>query len=106
MSLSELRLRAASGDTLADRDVCLVGQVTAPLAGGFVLTRWVPGCCSAEDAVDVHVRAEGEAVVGSWLEVDGRWVEGTGTAHGQTPALTATAARPVTEPPPRREDLG
>lgn len=106
LSHSELRLRAASGDTLCDRDVLVVGEVTAVRAEGFTLTRWVPGCCSSEDTVDVDVELPGHgAEAGTWWEVEGRWVHGTGTELGSTPVLTAHDARAVTDPPPRREDF-
>jgi hypothetical protein len=74
---------------------------------GFTLTRWVPGCCSAEDALDVVVRLDVPvAHAGSWWEVEGQWVEGTGRELGSNPELLARVARPVADPPPRREDLG
>jgi hypothetical protein len=106
LSHSELRLRAATGDTLRDVDVVLIGEVTSVRADRFTLTRWVPGCCSADEAVDVEVVLPGHAaVVGGWLEVEGRWVDGTGT-DGGAPIVEGRFARALRTPPPRREDLG
>ncbi len=107
LSHSELRLRAATGDTLQGLDVLVTGEVTAVDEDSFRLTRWVPGCCSAEDALNVEVLLPGHAAqVGSWWEVEGRWVEGTGTGVGVPPAVVATVARTMANRPPRREDLG
>jgi hypothetical protein len=107
LSHSELRLRAATGDSLAGQDVVVVGEVTAVEVDAVTLRRWVPGCCSAEEAVDVVVRLPApEALPGQWWEVEGTWVEGTGRELGSTPELLGRTARPVSDPPPRREDLG
>lgn len=109
LSHSELRLRVATGDSLRGIRVRITGEVTAAGPEGFTLTRWVPGCCSALDALDVEVRRPGhQARVGTWWEVEGRWVEGTGTGTDSdaAPVLDADDARSLDEPPPRREDLG
>jgi len=106
LSHSELRFRAGTGDSLSGLPVLVIGEVTAVDVDGFTLTRWVPGCCSAEQALDVEVSAAGHtAQIGSWWEVEGGWVEGTGTVLDAAPRLLATTLRPVPEPPPRREDL-
>jgi hypothetical protein len=69
-----------------------------------VLTRWVPGCCSTEVPVDVEVLGDDDAAVpGTWWEVDGTWVAGTGVEHGTRPRVQALVLRPVAEPPPDRE---
>jgi hypothetical protein len=107
LSHSELRLRAATGDSLHGVQVLVTGEVTAAGPDGFTLTRWVSGCCSAQDALDVGVRLPGHSArVGTWWEVEGRWVDGTGNGLGVTPEIGADAARLLSEPPPRREDLG
>jgi hypothetical protein len=104
LSLSELRFRAGTGDSLLGERVSLTGQVTAVRGGVVVLTRWVPGCCSAEDPVDVDVLAdEPAALPGTWWEVEGSWVPGTGVEHGSTPQVEAAVLRPVEEPPDRRD---
>ncbi len=106
LSFSELRLRAATGTSLRDMDVVLTGEVTALGPDTFVLTRWAPGCCSAELCLDVEVRLpEHTADVGTWWEVHGRWVEGTGDGLDHMPIIAAEAAHPVSDPPPRREDI-
>ncbi len=106
LSFSELRLRAATGTSLRDMDVVLTGEVTAVRPDGFTFTRWAPGCCSAEVCLDVDVRLpEHNTRVGAWWEVTGRWVEGTGDGMDRTPLIAAAAARPVSDPPPRREDI-
>jgi predicted metal-dependent phosphoesterase TrpH len=103
MTLTELRVRAASGDSLAEGPVLLVGQVTAARPGLVVLTRWVPGCCSTDAPVDVEVLLDDDAAVpGSWWEVEGDWLPGTG-AGDDLPRVRARTARPVVEPPPARE---
>lgn len=63
-------------------DVVLTGEVTAVRPDGFSYTR-----------------------VGTWREVTGRWVQGTGDGMDRTPLIAADAARPVSDPPPRREDI-
>jgi len=104
LSLSELRFRAATGDSLVGERVGLTGQVTAVRAGVVVLTRWVPGCCSAQDPVDVEVLVdEPAALPGSWWEVQGSWVPGTGTEHGSCPQVQAAVLRRVDQPPSRRD---
>jgi predicted metal-dependent phosphoesterase TrpH len=104
MTLTELRLRAVTGDSLAGEPVVLLGQVTAARPGTLVLTRWVPGCCSGDEAVDVEVLGtEPAALPGTWWEVEGTWVEGTGAEPGTCPQVRATVLRPVAEPPLRRE---
>jgi hypothetical protein len=104
LSYSEFRLRAASGDSLRGMRVALVGEVTAEHPDGFTLSRWIPGCCSSEAAVDVRVRAgSGVARTGTWWEVQGQWTEATGASD--IPELRADLLRPLSDPPPRREDL-
>jgi hypothetical protein len=107
LSHSEVRMRAATGDSLRSLDISVVGEVTAVSPDGFTLTRWVPGCCSAEDALDVAVRLPGHrAAVGSWWEVEGQWVDGTGAGLGAVPTVLAASAVELDDPPHRREDLG
>jgi len=104
MTLTELRMRAAAGDSLAGERLVLVGQVTAARPGLVVLTRWVPGCCSSDEPVDAEVLAdEPAALPGTWWEVEGSWVAGTGAQHGSRPQIEVDALRPVSEPPPARE---
>jgi hypothetical protein len=106
LSHSELRMRAATGDSLRELDISVVGEVTAVSAQGFTLTRWVPGCCSAEDALDVAVRLPDHgATVGSWWEVEGQWVDGTGAGLAAVPVVAAASAAQLDDPPHRREDL-
>ena len=58
--------------TVEDRvEVVLTGRVTAAGDGALSLSRWVPGCCSADAELVVEVR-DASADVGQWLEVTGR----------------------------------
>jgi uncharacterized repeat protein (TIGR03943 family) len=63
-------------EELEDVTVRLVGFVgSEPVFDGFVLTRFVVGCCAA-DAVPAQVIVHGEpfpAPVDTWLEVEGTW---------------------------------
>jgi len=105
MTLTEVVHRAGSGTTLDGVVVQVVGEVTAVDDDGTVtLTRWVPACCSQHDkAVEVRVQSVGDVTVGDWIEVDGRWQGGSGAGFADVPALSATAFRPIDQPPPRRE---
>ncbi|HWH28074.1 MAG TPA: hypothetical protein VNU26_03770, partial [Mycobacteriales bacterium] len=92
MTMTEFRFRHSAG-LEDDGPVTLVGQVTGADGDGLTLSRWVPGCCSADAPVDVRV-AGASAAVGDWLEV-------TGSRDGDV--LRAESARPVDDPPPARE---
>lgn len=99
ISHSELRLRAATGDSLRGAPVMVTGEVTAAGEDAFTLTGWVPGCCSALDPLDVEVRLPGHvARVGSRWEVEGHWVEGTGRGLDTAPVIDADAARVLGDP--------
>ncbi len=105
LSHSELRLRAATGDSLRDMHVRLTGKVTAVRPDGFTLTHWIPGCCSAEEALDVVARLPGHAAeVGSWWEIEGVWVEGTGRNLGVAPEFEASNAQPTVAAVQNRDD--
>jgi hypothetical protein len=92
MTLTEVVHRAGQGTSLAQRPVCLTGQVTEILDdGAAVLARWVPTCCSAHDrAVEVELVGEGLGPVGSWVEVEAVWVEGSGEGFRSRPRLAVS----------------
>jgi hypothetical protein len=94
MTLTEFGMRAAAG-AHTQEPVLLTGQVTA-VDGDAVctLSRWVPGCCSADAQVDVRVVGLAEARVGQWWEVTGR-------PDGEL--LRVEEADLVDVPPSRRE---
>jgi hypothetical protein len=103
MSITEFRTRATGAGGLERVTVRLKGQVTeAPADGLRVLSRWVHSCCAQHEApVSVDVRGL-TADVGSWVELDARWVAETGR-HGTNPAVEATRWRVLATPPARLE---
>jgi uncharacterized repeat protein (TIGR03943 family) len=79
MQINHFAARALFGapEELEDVTVRLTGFVTpeAEVTDGFVLTRFVVGCCAA-DAVPAQVIVHGEtnpAPPDTWLEVEGTW---------------------------------
>lgn len=103
MTITEFGVRATGDGGLSAVRVRVAGQITEARADGTrVLTRWVPACCATHEApVSLDARAL-DVPVGTWVEADGTWVEGTGQ-RGTTPALEVARWRVLDEPPPRRE---
>ncbi|MFC5729102.1 MULTISPECIES: TIGR03943 family putative permease subunit [Nocardioides] len=93
-------LAATYGDLLVDHDVRMTGFVTRQGDDWFV-TRLTMRCCAA-DASAFRVRVEGaeSPPVDQWVQVTGRWIEGTGDSPDavEPPAVTATDVTPVDEP--------
>jgi len=103
LSHSELRFRAAVGDTLTGALLAVDGEVTAVESGAFTLSRWRSGCCSTDHPVDVRVHAAEHGLrLGDWCQVKGTWVVGTGH-DGAAPELTAQRWQRIDAHPDRRE---
>jgi hypothetical protein len=85
----------------------LVGEVTGVTDAGVVLTRWVPGCCSTDAALDVLVTGLPSGPrrpdVGQWWSAVGRADGRVDAAGRQIPVLRAAGGVHVSAPPPRRE---
>lgn len=84
--------------SLAGAPVRLAGFVsddTAP-GGGFVLSRFVVGCCAA-DAAAVHLRVDAAVSppVDGWVEVVGVWDP---APRQELPTVVPESVRPVAEP--------
>ena len=90
MTHSEFRLRA--DDPAWCEQVVLSGQVTAHTTTSAVLTRWVPGCCSAD--APLHVTLVDVAALGAGDDLAvGEWWEVTGSAVDPRVLSGATAER-------------
>lgn len=93
-------IAASYGDMLVDRDVRMTGFVTREGDDWFV-TRLTMRCCAA-DASAFRVRVEGaeSPPAEQWVQVTGRWIEGTGDSLDavEPPAVSATDVTPVDEP--------
>lgn len=98
--VSNFVARAATddGSTLVGATVRLVGFVSVD-DDAWHVTRLAIACCAA-DAAAFRVAVEGVDAppVDEWVEVTGTWVEGTGTAPGETPVLTAEDVTVVDKP--------
>jgi uncharacterized repeat protein (TIGR03943 family) len=88
----------ASGDTLAGREVRLVGFVTPNPNGPWWLTRFVVNCCAA-DATSYRVVARGgpQLEADTWVSLTGHWVRSAGTPDG-IPTLQVVDYEPAQPP--------
>ena len=86
LSLYEFRNYAFATDQLRDRTVELTGFVVndqSDVADGFVLTRFLIGCCAA-DAFRLEVQVHGVAQTwadDTWVKVTGTWIEPVGGSY-------------------------
>lgn len=85
------RAELDDGATLRERTVELHGFVSNGPGDTWYVTRMAIACCAA-DAAAYRVRVDGaeRPPRDQWVKVAGTWVEGTGTAPGEVPAIAAT----------------
>lgn len=79
MSLNEYAMRAVWDDqqSLAGRNVQLVGFVTPNPDGGWWLSRMTMACCAGDaTATKIHVVDPPDFEANSWVKLDGHWVPG------------------------------
>ena len=77
----------------------LTGFVTTGDDGRWYVNRLTIACCAADAAAfQVEVTGAQAPAAEQWVDVVGRWVEGTGTKAGQTPTLAADQVTVVDVP--------
>ncbi|NHC23897.1 TIGR03943 family protein [Nocardioides sp. IC4_145] len=98
--LDEFIWRAQEGGaTLEGQPVTLTGFVSYGGDRSWFVTRMAISCCAA-DAAAYRVQVEGpeRPARDQWVEVDGTYVVGSGTAADTAPSIAVTEVRPVAAP--------